>query len=164
MDIWNAHCPWVYYFLWNSKLIRAPLVSSIAESRPECNCHNLSCKKGKAHPKHGDGPVVKPKEEQGTSTYLYSVHPRILKWYRLGWIETQKTLRYHIHKLHPCHGGLQRTCNWAEKNLLSKPSSYDEVSLETYRGFLKCLVPYNDHFGVFWGYHHLRKHPFYHAT
>ena len=33
-------------------------------------------------------------------------------------------------------------------------------------GFLKCLYPTtmgfptkNDHFGVFWGYHHLRKHP-----
>ena len=29
-------------------------------------------RKGKAHPKHGDGPVVKPKEEQGTRTYLFS--------------------------------------------------------------------------------------------
>ena len=33
-------------------------------------------------------------------------------------------------------------------------------------GFLKCWYPKtmgfpgkNDHFGVFWGYHHLRKHP-----
>ena len=33
--------------------------------------------------------------------------------------------------------------------------------------FLKCWYPTtigfptkNDHFGVFWGYHHLRKHPF----
>ena len=36
----------------------------------------------------------------------------------------------------------------------------------TYGGFLKCWYPTtmgfptkNDHFGVFWGYHHLRKHP-----
>ena len=24
--------------------------------------------------------------------------------------------------------------------------------------------PKNDHFGVFWGYHHLRKHPFFHQN
>ena len=36
-----------------------------------------------------------------------------------------------------------------------------------YGGFLKCWYPTtmsfptkNDHFGVFWGYHHLRKHPY----
>ena len=36
-----------------------------------------------------------------------------------------------------------------------------------YGGFLKCCYPTtmgfpttNDHFGVFWGYHHLRKHPY----
>ena len=36
-------------------------------------------------------------------------------------------------------------------------------------GFLKCWVSpttmgfptKNDHFGVFWGYHHLRKHPYF---
>ena len=38
---------------------------------------------------------------------------------------------------------------------------------ETYGGFLKwcypttmCFPTKSDHFGVFWGYHHLRKHPY----
>ena len=42
----------------------------------------------------------------------------------------------------------------------------------SYGGFLKWWVSpttigfptKNDHFGVFWGYHHLRKHPIYQAT
>jgi len=68
-------------------------------------------RKGKAHPKHGDGPVLKPKEEQGTRTYLFSsphgywlskklesiattvdtlCYVTNISWksYRLGWIET----------------------------------------------------------------------------
>ena len=41
--------------------------------------------------------------------------------------------------------------------------------LQTYGGFLKWwylttmgFPTKNDHFGVFWGYHHLRKHPYHH--
>ena len=41
----------------------------------------------------------------------------------------------------------------------------------TYGGFLKWWYPTtigfptkNDHFGVFWGYHHLRKHPYYNRS
>ena len=43
------------------------------------------------------------------------------------------------------------------------------LSPQTYGGFLKWWYPTtfgfptkNDHFGVFWGYHHLRKHPYIH--
>ena len=41
-------------------------------------------------------------------------------------------------------------------------------SLDTFRGFLKWWYPTtmgfptrNDHFVVFWGYHHFRKHPYF---
>ena len=44
---------------------------------------------------------------------------------------------------------------------------YISVYIYIYGGFLKCCYPTtmgfpttNDHFGVFWGYHHLRKHPY----
>ena len=43
----------------------------------------------------------------------------------------------------------------------------EQVKLVPYGGFLKWWYPTtigfptkNDHFGVFWGYHHLRKHPY----
>ena len=42
-----------------------------------------------------------------------------------------------------------------------------KVGILRYGGFLKWWYPTtmgfptkNDHFGVFWGYHHLRKHPY----
>ena len=45
--------------------------------------------------------------------------------------------------------------------------AWSRVSLAPYGGFLKCWYPTtmgfptkNDHFGVIWGYHHLRKHPY----
>ena len=41
------------------------------------------------------------------------------------------------------------------------------IYIYIYGSFLKCWYPTtmgfptkNDHFGVFWGYHHLRKHPY----
>ena len=46
---------------------------------------------------------------------------------------------------------------------------HDDINIFVYiyRGFLKWWYPTtmgfptkNDHFGVFWGYHHLRKHPY----
>ena len=56
----------------------------------------------------------------------------------------------------------------------SKPGKYHQLkscwSLPrySYRGFLKWWYPTtmgfpakNDHLGVFWGYHHLRKHPYF---
>ena len=47
--------------------------------------------------------------------------------------------------------------------------THDDINIFVYiyRGFLKWWYPTtmgfptkNDHFGVFWGYHHLRKHPY----
>ena len=45
------------------------------------------------------------------------------------------------------------------------------IIVDSYRGFLKWWYPTtmgfptkNDHFGVFWGYHHLRKHPYCHEA
>ena len=44
---------------------------------------------------------------------------------------------------------------------------WHSIWLPSYGGFLKLWYPTtmgfptkNDHFGVFWGYHHLRKHPY----
>ena len=44
---------------------------------------------------------------------------------------------------------------------------YIAVFFQPYGGFLKWWYPTtigfptkNDHFGVFWGYHHFRKHPY----
>ena len=35
------------------------------------------------------------------------------------------------------------------------------IVFQSYGGFLKWWCPTkNDHFGVFWGYRHLRKHPY----
>ena len=63
-------------------------------------------------------------------------------------------LGMHVNKSDPTHLDFKKT--WGKQ---PKPCPF--------RGFLKWWYPTtivfptkNDHFGVFWGYHHLRKHPF----
>ena len=64
------------------------------------------------------------------------------------------------------HGG---AIAWRFSPVVPKvgPKVTSEMSRGLYGGILKCWYPTtmvfptrNDHFDVFWGYHHLRKHPY----
>ena len=56
---------------------------------------------------------------------------------------------------------------WQARRHCVSEMTYPGLTWKIYGGFLKWWYPTtmgfptkNDHFGVFWGYHHLRKHPF----
>ena len=59
------------------------------------------------------------------------------------------------------------SASWTNAAQFTERGRFEKRIVVIYGGFLKWWYPTtmgfptkNDHFGVFWGYHHLRKHPY----